>query len=305
MTRACRPGGQALSAERRGVEGRMRARLAFFLSSRMLRGRDGTARYLRGSVLGIAVSLVPLIVVMEVSTGMIEGITARLLEVGTYHVQVALPSGTPLSDMQSRAAAIAAVPDVVAAIPERQGTGLLVTGSAAAAVSIRCVPSDVFAVDSGFRSHVTLRAGSFDLSRADSLLVSAALASSLGVMVGDRVNLLTTFGENLSGAARVTPLVVSGVYETGYQELDKTLVYGSLGLASKFLSPHGSRALIGVKVRHPFADLGSVTEAISQAAGGDTRVATWREIEYPRMASFRTTKALLLFIMALIVAWRR
>ncbi len=61
----------------------------------MLRGKGGTARYLRGAVLGIAVSLVPLIVVMEVSTGMIEGITARLLEVGTYHLQVALPPDTP------------------------------------------------------------------------------------------------------------------------------------------------------------------------------------------------------------------
>ena len=59
----------------------MTGRFVVFLASRTLRGRSGTARYLRGSVLGIALSLVPLIVVMEVSTGMIDGITARLLEV--------------------------------------------------------------------------------------------------------------------------------------------------------------------------------------------------------------------------------
>ena len=64
------------------------------LSLRVLRGRGGTARYLRGAVIGIAISLVPLIVVMEVSTGMIDGITARLLEVGTYHLQIALPPDT-------------------------------------------------------------------------------------------------------------------------------------------------------------------------------------------------------------------
>ena len=105
----------------------MSARLAFFLSSRMLRGRDGTGRYLRGSILGIALSLVPLIVVMEVSTGMIEGITARLLEVGTYHLQVSLPSGMPAAEMERRAGSISGVHGVVAAVPERQGTGLLVT----------------------------------------------------------------------------------------------------------------------------------------------------------------------------------
>ncbi|HVP17817.1 MAG TPA: FtsX-like permease family protein [Spirochaetia bacterium] len=279
----------------------MSARLAFFLSSRMLRGRDGTSRYLRGSVLGIALSLVPLIVVIEVSTGMIEGITARLLEVGTYHLQCSLPSSTSTEEMQRRAQSIASVPGVVAAVPERQGTGLLVTRRAAAGVSIRCVPSDVFAVDAGFRSHITLRSGTADLSRADSILVSAALAASLHVTAGDAISLLTTFGENLGGAPRLTPLIVSGVYETGYQELDKTLVYGSLALARRSLSPRGSRALIGVKVKDPFGDLSRIAEAVSAAAGRDPRVATWREIEYPRLASFRTTKALLLFIMALVV----
>ena len=279
----------------------MSARLAFFLSARMLRGRDGTSRYLRGSVLGIALSLVPLIVVIEVSTGMIEGITARLLEVGTYHLQVSLPSATPLEDLQQRAQSIASVPGVMAAVPERQGTGLLVTPRSAAGVSIRCVPAEVFAIDAGFRSHITLQSGKADLSRANSILVSAALAASLQVAAGDEISLLTTFGENLSGAPRLTPVVVSGVYETGYQELDKTLVYGSLALAQRSLSPRGSRALIGVKVREPFGDLSQLTEAISNAAGSNARVATWREIEYPRLASFQTTKALLLFIMALIV----
>jgi lipoprotein-releasing system permease protein len=278
----------------------MSVRLAVFLSSRMLRGRDGTARYLRGSVLGIALSLVPLIVVMEVSTGMIEGITARLLEVGTYHLQASLPSTTPLADMEERAARIAAVPGVVAAIPERQGTALLVTPTGAAGVTLRCVPPDIFAADPGFRSHVSVKAGTADLSGSGTLLVSSALASSLGIRAGGRVSLVTTFGENLSGAARLTPLVVSGIYETGYQELDKTLVYGSLQLASKALSPRGSRALIGVKVKDPFADLTAVTQAVSEAAG-DARVASWREIEYPRMASFAFTKAILILIMALIV----
>ena len=45
-------------------------------------------------MIGIALSLVPLIVVMEVSTGMIDGITARLLEIGTYHLQVPMLPGS-------------------------------------------------------------------------------------------------------------------------------------------------------------------------------------------------------------------
>ena len=280
----------------------MNARVVFFLGRRMLRGRGGTARYLRGAVLGIAMSLVPLVVVMEVSTGMINGITARLLEVGTYHMQIPLPSSTTEKRLSEIAAAVAAVSDVVAAIPERQGTAMLVSAHGAAGVTIRCVPPDVFSRDPGFRSFVTIKAGGADLARADSLLVSSALAASLGIAPGDAVNVLTTFGEGMSGLPRLTPLRAVGIYETGYQDLDKTLVYAPLGVAARILSPRASRALIGVKVKDPFAELAPIVHEVAAAAGNEIRVATWNEIEYARLASFRTTKALLLFIMALVVA---
>ncbi|MGO9309722.1 MAG: ABC transporter permease [Spirochaetia bacterium] len=279
----------------------MKARLVVFLSTRMLRGKAGTARYLRGAVLGIAVSLVPLLVVMEVSTGMIEGITARLLEVGTYHLQVPLAPDIPGRGLASVAAAIAKVPEVVAAVPERIGTAMIVSAGGASGASIRFVPPDLFSRDKGFRAFVSIREGDDRLDRPNSLLVSSAMAASLGVRAGDMVSVLTTWEENLSGPPKLTPVRVSGVYDTGYQELDATLAYAPLALADHVLSPRAARAMIGVKVRDPFGDLTQVARNIARAAGGDARVATWREIEYARLSSFRTTKALLLFIMALIV----
>ena len=264
----------------------------------MLRGRGGTARYLRGAVVGIALSLVPLIVVMEVSTGMIEGITARLLEVGTYHLQCPLPSDTPPAKLEALADAAAGIDGVAAAVPERQGTAMLISKAGAAGVSIRCVPPDVFSRDPGFRSYVTITSGRPDLGDG-SLLLSSALAATLGVRQGETVSVLTTYSEDLSGPPRLTPLRVSGIYETGYQELDRTLVYASLSVGSRILSPRASRTMIGVKVRAPFGDLGPTETALAALLGG--RVMAWNEIEYARLASFRTTKALLLFIMALVV----
>ncbi len=267
----------------------------------MLRGKGGTARYLRGAVLGIAVSLVPLIVVMEVSTGMIEGITARLLEVGTYHLQLALPPDTTVERLDQLAEAIGAVSGVVAAVPERQGTALLVSSQGAAGVSVRFVPSDVFARDGGFRSFITMRDGNDDLTQTDSILASSATAASLGIKAGDRVTLLTTYGEDMSGLPRLTSLTVRGIYETGYQELDATLVYAPLALADRVLSSRTVRTMIGIKVADPFGDLSTVSQAVADATGGSVRVATWREIEFARLGSFATTKALLLLIMALVV----
>lgn len=54
-------------------------------SSRLSRGSFG------GAVLGIGISLIPLIVVLLVSDGMIEGITNRYMETKTYHLQITLP----------------------------------------------------------------------------------------------------------------------------------------------------------------------------------------------------------------------
>ncbi len=278
----------------------MKARFVLFLSRRMLRGKAGTGRYLRGAVLGIAVSLVPLIVVMEVSTGMIEGITARLLEVGTYHLQCPLPPDVAPQRLDQLAEAVRNVPDVVAAVPERIGTAMIVSSRGASGASIRFVPPGLFSLDKGFGSYVVLREGESGLDKPDTVLVSSAMAASLGVRAGDRVNILTTWEENLTGPPRLTPVKVAGIYDTGYQELDATLAYAPLALADRILSPRAARAMIGVKVRDPFGSLTAVSRRVAVAAGG-ARVATWREIEYARLSSFRTTKALLLFIMALIV----
>ncbi len=279
----------------------MSARFISLFGGRLLRGGAGSGRHLRGSILGIAVSLVPLIVVLEVSTGMIDGITARLLEVGTYHLQAPVAPDTPPQKLELLASAVAALPGVVTAVPEVQGTAMIVSARSAAGVTIRFVPPDIQERDRGFRSYVTIRSGTGDLSRSSAILLSAALARTLGVAAGDLVNIITTWSEDLGGPARITPARVVGTYETGYQELDSTLAYAPLASAARTLSPRASRALIGVKVTDPFTDLAAMEERVAASLGGGVRVATWREIEYARLASFATTKALLLFIMALVV----
>ena len=127
------------------------------------------------------------------------------------------------------------------------------------------------------------------------------MAGKLGVSAGDPVTLLTTWSASISGPPRLTVVSVSGIYETGYQELDAGLAYAPLALADRILSPRVGRALVGVKVSEPFGNLAGIERGVVEAAGGDVRVASWREIEYARLSGFRTTKALLLFIMALVV----
>jgi lipoprotein-releasing system permease protein len=270
-----------------------------FFSLRTLRGKSGTARYLRGSVMGIALGLVPLLVVMEVSTGMIEGITARLLEAGTGHLQATVPPATSVAAMEDLARAAAAVPGVTAAVAERQGTALLVSDSSSAGVTLRCLAADAFERDRGLRSTVSVTEGSLELSAPGSILLSGSLARTLGVRAGGRVSVLTAYGGG--GLPRITPVTVTGIFETGYQDLDKLMAFAPLAAAPRMLSPRESRALIAVKVHDPFADLEPVLGQLRRLLPEQSRLATWQELEFGRLASFRTTRALLVFIMALVV----
>ncbi len=210
--------------------------LVRFLSLRTLRGKSGTARYLRGSVAGIALSLVPLLVVMEVSTGMIEGITARLLEAGTGHLQAALPPATGVAEMEALARGASRLPGVTAAVAERQGTALLVSAEASAGITLRCIEAGAFREDRGLSSTVTATEGSLDLSEPGSILLSGSLARSLGVRAGGRVSVLTASGSSGTGLPRITPATVAGIYETGYQELDKLMAFAPLASAPRMLS---------------------------------------------------------------------
>jgi lipoprotein-releasing system permease protein len=279
----------------------MRAPFPVILGLRILRGKAGTARYLRGSVLGIALSLVPLVVVIEVSTGMIEGITSRLIEIGSYHLEVTLPSRSTRESLELAASAVLRSGSAASVIPERQGVALLKSRKASSGVTVRFVPPDLFARDAGLRALVSFKSGSPVLSTPHGLLVGEALAERLGVRSGDRLTMLTPYSADANSPPKVSLMTVEGVFSTGYEEIEKIYAYASLSSSWTVLSPQASRTLIGVKVRDPFADLLPEIQRIRKELPPDSRISTWREIEYSYLNSFQTTKALLLFIMALIV----
>jgi lipoprotein-releasing system permease protein len=277
-------------------------REAVFLGLRTLRGRHGTGRYLRGAIAGIALGLVPLVIVMEVSTGMIEGITARLLEVGSYHLQASLPSALGTDDLVAAARTLEKLPGVRVATAERQATVLLAIASRSAGVMLRCVDPVSFARDEGLHRYLSATAGSLELAQPFTVLISAALARTLGARPGDTVLAVAGLTGEASVLPRVTRLTVGGVYETGYQELDKTVAYAALADAAAALPPRGARTVMGVKVADPFADLSNVASRVAEVLGPDARVSSWRDLERSRLASFETTRWLLVLIMSLVAA---
>ena len=60
------------------------------MTYRLFRGpRKRESRPIIGSIAGIALSMIPLVVVIFLSDGMIKGITERYIETGTFHIPAA------------------------------------------------------------------------------------------------------------------------------------------------------------------------------------------------------------------------
>ena len=113
--------------------------------------RKRRGQKLAGTVAAIGLSLIPLVVVLEVANGMIEGITRRFIEIGTYHVQVSLYGELERDEEQSLARDLRAVRGVSLAFAEWQGVGLIRSESSGSGVQIRAVPPELYREDSGFR----------------------------------------------------------------------------------------------------------------------------------------------------------
>jgi lipoprotein-releasing system permease protein len=277
-------------------------------------GRSATAGRMRSGFIGVGLSLVPLVVVLQVSDGMIQGITDRFIEAGTYHVQ-GLRFDVPREEAITGAAErLGTLPSVRSVTAERRANGLLYSDTSRSGVTIRAVSADAWAQDPGLRRYLQEERGSFDLSDPQNIIIGAETAESLGVDVGEQVRLLTV--RSLGGDSvlpRVSRFQVAGVVSTGYTELDRLWVYVSLERGMEILPPDAGRVILGVKVERPYALsnelFGSSDPRYTASLLGELRGAvdegyrffTWYTLERSRYLSFRTTKNVLLLIMALIV----
>jgi lipoprotein-releasing system permease protein len=254
------------------------------------------------SVLGIGFSLVPLVLVLSVADGMIEGITARFIELGTYHLQA-----VAIDDIQPEAVAqlqteISAVPGVRLVTPELQGLGLLSSPAARTGVTVRAVDPGVWLLDGELQRYFQFVQGKFDLDESDSILLGESVAKTLKVSPGDEVKLLTTrsmLGKSL--IPRITPFRSTGIFKTGYHDLDSMWVYIPLEQGRRILSGESSRSLLGIKITDPFGSISEAYANIRKVLPDGWRLYTWFDLERSQYMSFKTTKALLVFIMALIL----
>ncbi len=269
------------------------------------RVRGGSSRHIRGAIFGIAVGLIPFVLVLFVADGMIRGITSRYLETWSWHFQAEAIGPASMADTETAATRLRSLSGVLAAWPEIRGPALAVHAGRSAPALIRGLDAQALE-DPGMRRFLKVQAGSRSLAGREALLGSET-AQKLGVVPGDSIVVVTGDGQGKGG--RTSILRVAGIVSAGYRDLDALWIFVPRLVADRLLPPSAREDLIGIKVADPYRDPDSDTKRFETALsprGTEAfpviwAVRPWKELERNLFASFATTKALLLVIMCLSV----
>ena len=182
------------------------------------------------STIGVAVGVMAVVIALAVMTGLQQELRDRILG-SNPHVYVSRVGG--IDDYRAEVGRLLQVPDVVGAAPAALGQGLISAGRGTNPVQIK-------GVDPALEPSVTdvkraMQTGSLEAlaNRGDGvpgIVLGQDLAASLGVAVGDSVQVLTLEGVLTPMGSR--PLSrkrqVVGLFKLGLYEFDSTYAFVSL-----------------------------------------------------------------------------
>src|SRR5574344_173175 len=289
----------------------MKTPASILYAQRLLFPRTGKTSNARRSLIGamfcIGISLVPLVVVMTVANGMIQGITSRIIGLSSSDIRCILYEDSDESQnaqsLTDYAQKIRSLSLVKGAYAEMQGVGLAAGANGRTGATIRAVEPDLFQTNHSFKELFTVNSGKPDLSSSRTAVIGAKLAETLGLHEGSMFRLITAH-ELPSGKVipKITPFRVSAIVSCGYQELDALWVFIPLADGFSILPRITSEISVGVESADAFGkEIAAMQQQVELNAPYGTSVYRWNELNEREFENFSSTRMMLLFIMLLIV----
>ena len=166
-----------------------------------------------GAFIGITLSIIPLVLVLEVSDSMIFGIMNRYIETLYSHIMLRFYAESDLQKKENLKTEIDRLPGVRTSYYERSGTALLLAKTARSAVQVRALENRAFAEDTGLTKYLSLTSGgslNSDSLHPGTILLASDVAFRLQIEPGDEVALVTgaRFQQGItgfSGRGKVAP----------------------------------------------------------------------------------------------------
>ena len=268
------------------------------------------------SITGITLGVAALIGTLGIMTGFKEDMQAKILGT-TSHVVVQVRGQQTMAGYSELIHQVEEVPGVVAATPYIFKQVLLTSKTGVRGVVLR-------GIDPNKEPEVTemtknVKSGTVqDLAvqrqpqpapadtdtqadRKPGIIVGKELAMRLGVVVGDRINVVSPVGpiSALGMTPKIRPFQVVGLFESGMYEYDSSLAYISLEEAQRFFSLGKTATGIEVKVEDVFtAD--AVANRIAARLGTGYMARDWMLLNRNLFSALRLEKTMMFLLLVLI-----
>lgn len=250
------------------------------------------------SILGIALGVTVLITTMAVMSGFQKEIRDRLLQFAAHATVVA--DGVPMQDWQHALQVAAQDPRVAGAAPFIE-TEALLSGP-------RKQPAMVRGIEPTLEDKVSVLSQKMKRGSATSLtegsyniLLGQELALWLGVDVGDTVTvMLPEFqGSPVGAIPRYKRFTVSGVFEAGYNDIDRGLAVVHMGDLQRVLRMDGAS---GVRLMlHDMNQAYEVARDLALKLPGFYRVSDWTRENANLYHSLKMEKTVMGILLSLII----
>jgi lipoprotein-releasing system permease protein len=280
-------------------------RFELFMARRYLRGRgrraiSGITAIAMG---GVFVGVAAILIVLSVENGFHQELRDRILG-ATPHVVVAKysfePIPYPAGGGDSVQQQIARTPGVVSVAPFIYAKTLVRTENGVEGVVIRGVDPKHEADITGISGTIVQGRFSFD---SGGVVIGVELARTLGLSVGDTLNLASPFGGTMTAFGflpRTKYFRVNGIFDSGMYEYNSSFVYLSLAGIQQFLGMEHMVTGFEVRVKDVYTS-DRLARRITRQLGYPYRATDWIQQNRNLFTALRLEKVVTFIVLVLIV----
>ena len=300
----------------------MNFKSSFLFSRRILfsksSGMSVAKKSLAGAILCIGISLVPLVAIITISNGMINGITERLVSLSSSHLEAVCYSKNAQL-LEDASLAVKSIPGISAAYPMISCPAMAMAGKNRCGVTLRAIPKNVFEEDASYKKLFFTKDGSIAdfVAGEKGALIGKGISERLGVKAGDTIRLVnilsnpskengadnfdSTF-DSISIRPSISSYKIKAVISCGYQELDSLWLFIDFEDGKKIMGAAQTMNAVMIETADAFsAELPSLQKKLQGVLDGAFRVYRWDQLNRAQYENFSSTKILLVFIQLLIV----
>lgn len=256
------------------------------------------------SIMGVALGVAALIIVLGVMNGFSQNLRDKILGINA-HIVVGNYTGG-ISDYSDMSQELNSLPGVLGSAPFIYTEVMLSSPGGVKGVVLRGIEpqkaSEVLTLD---QEMILGRVGDLENEKDfPGIIIGRELSSTIGVTVGDTVNILSPSGGRTAAgfSPQISVFEVRGIFSTGMYEYDSSFGYTTISAAQSILG-FREDMVTGMEVRvHDVDRAHAVSVTIDEFLGGyPYYVRNWMEMNQNLFAALQLEKIAMGIILAMIV----